>query len=189
MQIGLENGKVFLFDILKGGPKLFEGLDGKNNGLKALFENRNILKLIHDCRNDWDSILYQYKTRIFNFLDTQEAFFIFELFYYNEINLPISLSKFIQKFTCYDLSSKNEIKELMAKDTSLWAIRPIPENQLKYASVDVKYLIEAFLVLKEKMNKNLIEIVFININTFYRYTSLQFLNVSKERSFSILRSS
>lgn len=54
---------------------------------------------------------------------------------------------------------KNETKELMEKDKSLWACRPIPENQLKYASEDVKYLIEAFLLLKEKMNKNLIEIV------------------------------
>lgn len=138
---------------------MFLGVEGKNNGLKALFENRNILKLIHDCRNDWDSILYQYKTRIFNFIDTQEAFFIYELFFCGEINDAISLSKFIQKLTNYEMKYKNKIKELMIYDSSLWAIRPIPENQLKYASEDVKFLIPAFNILKEKLNKNLIEIV------------------------------
>ena len=138
---------------------MFEGLEGKNNGLKALFEDRQILKLIHDCRSDWDSILYQYKTRIFNFLDTQEAFFIFELFYFNEINLPISLSNFIQKFTEFDMKYKTEIKESMSLNNDLWAIRPLSENQLLYASEDVKYLIEAYQVLRQKMIKNLIEIV------------------------------
>jgi len=138
---------------------MFQGEEGKNNGLKALFENRNIVKIIHDCKNDWDSILHQYKTRLFNFLDTQEAFFIYELFYFNEINLPISLCRFIQKFANVEMKFKNEVKESMTKDNSIWAIRPLPENQLKYASEDVKYLIEAFLSLKKIMNKNLIEIV------------------------------
>jgi len=138
---------------------MFQGEEGKNNGLKALFENRNIVKIIHDCKNDWDSILHQYKTRLFNFLDTQEAYFIYELFYFNEINLPISLCRFIEKFANVEMKFKNEVKESMRKDNSIWAIRPLPENQLKYASEDVKYLIEAFLSLKKIMNKNLIEIV------------------------------
>jgi len=146
---------------------MFQGEEGKNNGLKALFENRNIVKIIHDCKNDWDSILHQYKTRIFNFLDTQEAFFIFELFYYNEINLPISLSNFIQKFTQVEMEHKAVMKESMNRDNKIWAIRPLSENQLKYASDDVKYLIEAFQILKQKMNKNLIEIV-----TFIKLTFL-----------------
>jgi ribonuclease D len=56
---------------------MFTGLDDeKKRGLKHVLENKRILKLIHDVRNDWDSLLYQYSVRIFNFVDTQEAYFI-----------------------------------------------------------------------------------------------------------------
>lgn len=63
---------------------------------------------------------------------------------------------------------KNEIKESMTKDNCLWAKRPIPVNQLKYAAEDVKYLIKAYAILKLRMNKNLIEIV--NLVSNYRFT-------------------
>jgi len=78
---------------------MLDGLNEKQKGLKAVLENKQILKLIHDCRNDWDSLLYQFSVRIYNFIDTQEAYFVFNIFYYQEITLPVSLLRFIEMMT------------------------------------------------------------------------------------------
>jgi hypothetical protein len=152
--------RVFIFDILKGGSLMFLGLDENRRGLKAILENKKILKLIHDCRNDWDSLLYQYSVRIFNFIDTQEAYFIFKLFYYQEITLPISLSKFIENITNAKLEYKQKFKNVMNEDPYIWGNRPLTEDQLAYASEDVVFLIKAWLCLCDKFNENLKEIIF-----------------------------
>lgn len=139
---------------------MFLGLDDTRSGLKAVLENKKILKLIHDCRNDWDSLLHQYSVRIYNFIDTQEAYFIFKLFYYQEITLPISLSKFIEIITKAKLEYKQKFKNVMSEDPYMWGNRPLTSEQLAYASEDVVYLIKAWLELKDKFNENLKEIIF-----------------------------
>ena len=78
---------------------MFLGLSPDKPGLKAVLENKKILKILHDCRNDWDSLLYQYSVRLFGFIDTQEAYFVYILFYKQEITLPISLLNFIKIFS------------------------------------------------------------------------------------------
>lgn len=142
-----------------GGDEFFNGEKDKNNGLRAVLENRSIVKLIHDCKNDWDSLLYQFNTRIFNFVDTQEAYFIFDLFTNATIGLPIGLSKFIEIFTNKEMKHKSEIKEEMSKNIGIWAQRPLPENLIVYAAEDVIFLIDAFNILNKKLNKNLLNIV------------------------------
>jgi hypothetical protein len=145
---------------MKGGSLMFYGLDEENNrGLKAVLENKKILKLIHDCRNDWDSLLYQYSVRIYNFIDTQEAYFIFKLFHYQEITLPISLLRFIQTMTNAKLEYKDKFKSAMMEDPEMWAKRPLTSDQLSYASEDVIYLFRSWQLLREKFNENLTEIV------------------------------
>jgi hypothetical protein len=139
---------------------MFLGMDENKRGLKAVLENKKILKLIHDCRNDWDSLLHQYSVRIYNFIDTQEAYFVFKLFYYQEITLPISLLKFIEMMTKVKLEYKEKFKNVMSEDPYMWSTRPLSEEQLAYASEDVVFLIKAWLNLKDKFNENLREIIF-----------------------------
>ena len=139
---------------------MFLGLDENKRGLKSILENKKILKLIHDCRNDWDSLLYQYSVRIYNFIDTQEAYFIFKLFYYQEITLPISLLKFIEMLTSVKLSYKEKFKNVMSEDPHMWSKRPLTEEQLAYASEDVVFLIKAWMNIRNNFNENLTEIIF-----------------------------
>lgn len=128
-------------------------------GLKHILENKKILKLIHDCRNDWDSLLYQYSVRLYNFVDTQEAFFVFKLFHFQEITLPISLMNFLETMLKIKLKYKQSFKNDINYDPYLWEKRPIEEKNLKYAAEDVLYLIKAWVELREKFNQNMKEIV------------------------------
>ena len=138
---------------------MFLGLSTDKPGLKAVLENKKILKLLHDCRNDWDSLLYQYSIRLFNFIDTQEAYYIYVLFYKQELNLPISLKRFIREFTGKDLITKSLMKNQMKEDVNFWMKRPLEYNMLVYASEDVKFLIKAWMELERKLNKESIEII------------------------------
>ena len=138
---------------------MFLGLSTDKPGLKAVLENKKILKLLHDCRNDWDSLLYQYSIRLFNFIDTQEAYYIYVLFYKQELNLPISLKRFIREFTGEDLITKSLMKNQMKEDVNFWMKRPLEYNMLVYASEDVKFLIKAWMALERKLNKESIEII------------------------------
>ena len=139
---------------------MFLGLDDESRrGLKYVLENKKILKLIHDCRNDWDSLLHQYSVRLYNFIDTQEAYFILKLFYYQEITLPISLLNFIEHMTNSKLSYKEKIKSEMINNKNFWIERPLSEEKLLYASQDVAYLHKAWNSIELIFNENLKEIV------------------------------
>lgn len=137
---------------------MFSGLNG-SQGLKSILENKKILKLVHDCRSDWDSLLYQYSVRLYNFVDTQEAFFVFKLFHFQEITLPISLMNFLENMLKIKLKYKEKFKCDINSDPYLWEKRPIDESNLNYAAEDVVHLIKAWIQLREKFNANMKEIV------------------------------
>ncbi|XP_065696212.1 piRNA biogenesis protein EXD1 isoform X2 [Patagioenas fasciata] len=57
---------IFLFDIFLLGPQAFK------NGLQMVLEDKNILKVMHDCRWISDCLFHQYSVLLFNVFDTQE---------------------------------------------------------------------------------------------------------------------
>lgn len=61
------SSSVFLFDIQSLGKAAFE------EGLKSIFENENIEKVIHDCREVADCVLHIFNTELVNVFDTQLA--------------------------------------------------------------------------------------------------------------------
>ncbi|XP_065491975.1 piRNA biogenesis protein EXD1 isoform X4 [Caloenas nicobarica] len=56
---------IFLFDIFLLGPQAFK------NGLQMVLEDKNILKVMHDCRWISDCLFHQYGVLLFNVFDTQ----------------------------------------------------------------------------------------------------------------------
>ncbi|KAM6068124.1 piRNA biogenesis protein EXD1 isoform 2-T2 [Theristicus caerulescens] len=58
--------RIFLFDIFLLGPQAFK------NGLQMVLEDKNILKVMHDCRWISDCLFHQYGVLLFNVFDTQE---------------------------------------------------------------------------------------------------------------------
>jgi exonuclease 3'-5' domain-containing protein 1 len=68
IEIGTVRGEAFIFD-LQQCPEMV--LDG---GLKMLLEDENIIKIIHDCRNDSFNLYSQYNILLRNVFDTQVRF-------------------------------------------------------------------------------------------------------------------
>ncbi|XP_035751628.1 piRNA biogenesis protein EXD1 isoform X5 [Egretta garzetta] len=58
---------IFLFDIFLLGPQAFK------NGLQMVLEDKNILKVMHDCRWISDCLFHQYGVLLCNVFDTQVA--------------------------------------------------------------------------------------------------------------------
>ncbi|KAM6075100.1 piRNA biogenesis protein EXD1 isoform 1-T1 [Chlamydotis macqueenii] len=58
--------RIFLFDIFLLGPQAFK------NGLQMVLEDKNVLKVMHDCRWISDCLFHQYGVLLFNVFDTQE---------------------------------------------------------------------------------------------------------------------
>lgn len=142
---------------------MFLGIDDKK-GLKFILENTKILKLIHDCRSDWESLLYQYEVRLYNFIDTQEVFFLYKLFFFEEVVRPTSYQKFLLEITNNELAFKDKVKDVMTENPEIWGERPLEEELLCYAAQDVEFLIKAWEVLMSILNENLMEIsYFISI--------------------------
>lgn len=65
IEIGTIRGEAFIFD-LQQCPQLIA--DG---GLKFILEDENIIKIIHDCRNDSYNLYTQYNVLLRNVFDTQ----------------------------------------------------------------------------------------------------------------------
>lgn len=69
VEIGTVRGEAFIFDVLQCPNIITEG------GLKALLENDNVIKIIHDCRNDSVNLFVQFKVLLRNVFDTQVNFY------------------------------------------------------------------------------------------------------------------
>lgn len=65
IEIGTVHGEAFIFDVFLCPAIMSEG------GLKALLENDNVIKVIHDCRNDSVNLFNQFKVLLRNVFDTQ----------------------------------------------------------------------------------------------------------------------
>lgn len=68
LEIGTVRGEAFIFDLLLC-PELMN--DG---GLRGILEDENIIKIIHDCRNDSYNLYSQFNILLRNVFDTQVNF-------------------------------------------------------------------------------------------------------------------
>ena len=164
LQIGLYNKQGYIFDVKILSKNLFEG----RNSLKTILENEKILKILHGCRNDYESLYFQYKVKLNNFIDTQEMNFIYELIKNNSF-YRISLKDLIKNILNIDLSLKDKIHNEMNNNYLIWDERPIKNEYLEYSYEDVKYLIDVYYELKKLLNEN-------EYNISKKLTMFQFTN-------------
>lgn len=71
LEIGTTKGEAFIFDVLSCPEMITEG------GLKTLLESENVIKVIHDCRNDSGNLFNQFNILMKNVFDTQVRMFFF----------------------------------------------------------------------------------------------------------------
>lgn len=65
IEVGTTKGEAFIFDILTCPEMVTDG------GLKKLLEHDNVIKIIHDCRNDSINLYQQFGILLRNVFDTQ----------------------------------------------------------------------------------------------------------------------
>jgi len=141
---------VFLFDIVALKHVPFD------KGLRAILKSRDVKKLMFDCRGDADALLHQFKVKLEGVLDVQLLEVIKRP--QNEIfkarNKRVSTDEVIRLaglLSCLDqyikVESLTKKKNIMVGHGK-WGVRPLSEEQIEYAKVDVFSL----FMLYEKFN-------------------------------------
>jgi exonuclease 3'-5' domain-containing protein 1 len=126
------SGQVYLIDVLKICNTAYDG------GLCSILEDRSIQKLMFDCREDADALKHLYNVRLDGILDVQLLEVINRIRnrgYTTIRSLKHCLELFVSDKTMIEVKLKG--RPSMSQDNKLWEKRPLSEDILKYASIDV----------------------------------------------------
>ncbi len=124
---------------------IIDPFDIDRKTLKALFENRDILKVMYDAASDISLLVNSEEMTIKSILDLRPAV---ELLNYQKNDLYSILSAEMG----ISLNNKKKFQQYN------WLRRPLPEEVLEYAGNDVKHLLRLKDVLMRKIQeKNLLD--------------------------------
>ncbi|EZA61909.1 hypothetical protein DMN91_006383 [Ooceraea biroi] len=138
VQVGTMSGQAYVFDLFTC-PSLVQA-----GGLQKLLEHKNVIKVIHDCRNDSVNLYNQYKITLTNVFDTQAAHAVLQ---FQETGKPVYKVKNVNLNTLCDHYGapcnplKEQLKNIYRKDQRYWSRRPMTRDMLIYASSDVLCLV------------------------------------------------
>lgn len=137
MQMATVDGCAYIFDLISC-PEMIQA------GLKALLENPNIIKVIHDCRNDAANLYRQFDITLCSVFDTQAAHAVLT---FQETGKPvyktknISLNAMCSLYEAPTNPMKEQLKNVYRRDQRYWSRRPLTKEMMLYASADVLCLI------------------------------------------------
>ncbi|XP_015114166.1 egalitarian protein homolog [Diachasma alloeum] len=136
VQIGTAQGHVYIFDLFTS-PNLI-------TGLRKLLESPNVVKVIHDCRNDSVNLFNQFGIVLNNVFDTQAAHAVIQ---YQEVGKPVYKVKSVNLNTLCEMYGapcnplKEQLKYIYRRDQKYWSRRPMSRDMLVYATSDVLGLV------------------------------------------------
>lgn len=135
MHIGTTCGKAFVFDVLTCPQIMTDG------GLRALLESDRVIKVIHDCRYVSANLYKQFQTKLRNVFDTQCAHAILQ-YQNNEVRVnqarSLSFNKLIELF----YGPLNPMKNRLLPSQMSWKLRPLTQEMVTYAALNVLVLID-----------------------------------------------
>ncbi|XP_071353829.1 piRNA biogenesis protein EXD1 [Trachinotus anak] len=163
LQIATKN-KVYLFDILLLGARAFK------NGLSMILENKQILKVIHDCRAIAGCLIAQFGVRLTNVFDTQVADV---MCFYSETGgfLPDRVSTLQEmvshhlKVPSSQLLSLQMKSQLTKEEKEMWYRRPCHVTLLKVMALSVIHLQPLRLVLLDTLMTDYMALVDSYLNS------------------------
>ncbi len=130
MQIN-DNEEIYLIDsICIGNPK---------EHASFLFSD-SVTKILHSCKEDLEAIYSWTNQEMLNIFDTQLA----NSFLYDDYS--IGYQRLVEKKLGIILDKK--------ETRSNWIRRPLSDGQLKYAALDVEYLIHLYIEQEEELSKS-----------------------------------
>lgn len=112
-QIATMNGEVYILDIMACPGMIVEGK------IKELLESENVLKIIHDCRNDSVNLYNQFEITLKNVFDTQAGHAVLQL---QQQNVPVykvknlSLNALCELYNAPMNPMKEQLKNVYRRD-------------------------------------------------------------------------
>ncbi|KAK9703560.1 3prime-5prime exonuclease [Popillia japonica] len=137
MQIATLNGISYVFDLISCPAMI-------HSGLKTILESNEVVKIIHDCRNDSANLYRQFNITLRNVFDTQAAHAVLT---YQDSNKPVYKAKSVALNAlceCYGAPGnpmKEHLKNIYRRDQKYWSRRPLTREMILYASADVLSLV------------------------------------------------
>lgn len=139
-QIATMNGEVYILDIMACPAMVIEGK------IKELLESENVVKIIHDCRNDSVNLHNQFEIVLKNVFDTQAAHAVLQL---QQQGVPVykvknlSLNALCELYNAPMNPMKEQLKNVYRRDQRYWARRPLTKDMIIYAASDVLSLVNS----------------------------------------------
>jgi exonuclease 3'-5' domain-containing protein 1 len=148
VQIGLQNGTVFIFDITVLGALAFEiRMNDGIETLKTLLESPRILKIIFDVRNDSEALFHQYNVALTNVMDIQLSELALRRCSGQKTQFLHGLKKVIEEHLDVDpttMALKASLTRRFAAsngfDVQMWNHRPLQSEAIEYAAADARLL-------------------------------------------------
>ncbi|XP_032845909.2 piRNA biogenesis protein EXD1 [Tyto alba] len=168
---------IFLFDIFLLGPQAFK------NGLQMVLEDKNIVKVMHDCRWISDCLFHQYGVLLFNVFDTQVA---------DALHFSVATGGFLPHRVCtlqecvmqhLKIPSKGDAimkcrQQMASENPDIWFLRPFPASLCKALALKARYLLLLHSSLMENLMSDLTAVVHDYLNV-YRTRSEHHLRSTK----------
>jgi ribonuclease D len=134
------NNENFIFDILN------EELNKEQLPIiKNIFEDTNILKIIHDCRTDSDVLYHLLNIKLTNVFDTSVGEMLIK-----NTTVRTNLNNLLSNYSCSKNQLRtNDVRDFYKKNPNYWSVRPLTENMLNHAAGDVVGLYDIY----DKMSK------------------------------------
>jgi len=150
---------VFLFDLLLGAidKKLH---DSQMKVLKKLLEDKEVEKIMHDCRQDADALSKCQSIELINVWDTQVI--------YQELRDPnrgLNLNDTLEKFGCPKNLIRGDSASKYRTNERYWETRPLSREMLDCAAGDVVYLFDLYHAQQKEVNHPSCKITIDKIKT------------------------
>jgi len=138
--------KVYLFDVLKGGDRLFV-----ERGLRNLLESNKVMKVMHDCRKDSEALYFQYDVSLRGVWDSQIAYTVLSQLKGFKTPYPIGLNTLLKACSCEENKFKDMVKSAMNAMPNFWEVRPLSRMMIDYAAGDVANLLRVYSMLNVEL--------------------------------------
>jgi hypothetical protein len=141
IQIGTTTGQVYAFDIVELGARAFD------LGLRHLLEDPNIIKVVHDFRQDSDALWHQFEVSSNSLFDCQLCDVLIRRLNGPKTTYVMGSAKLLsangieaQSIPGYGVLTQDQkllIHERFSEDRHLWERRPLPADMIAYAKADI----------------------------------------------------
>mmetsp|Transcript_11939 Transcript_11939/g.18818 ORF Transcript_11939/g.18818 Transcript_11939/m.18818 type:complete len:286 (-) Transcript_11939:73-930(-) len=140
IQLANAKGSCCVFDVLGSPDPDVVGF------LKAILEDENIIKIIHDCRADSDALYHHLGIRLAGVHDTQAWHCALQ-----PQSFRLNLNNMLKNYNC--ATNNDRDTNVYKDDPAFWCKRPMSEAMVAWAAADVKVLHTLFEAQRSRTGK------------------------------------